>query len=61
VCVTTGAPLTATSRRPTPAPRTHADGYLPFNVSWYRKHFTVDASMAGQNIWLDFDGVYRNR
>ncbi len=35
-------------------------GYLPFNISWYRKHFTVDASMKGQMIWLEFDGVYKN-
>jgi hypothetical protein len=35
-------------------------GYLPFNISWYRKHFTIDASLQGQNIYLDFDGVYRN-
>jgi hypothetical protein len=44
----------------TPVPtadRNH--GYLPFNFSWYRKHFTVDADWSGQPVWLDFDGVYR--
>ena len=44
----------------TPSPaadRNH--GYLPFNFSWYRKHFAVDASWQGQPVWLDFDGVYR--
>lgn len=35
-------------------------GYLPFNVSWYRKHFTIDAAAAGSVIWIDFDGVYKN-
>lgn len=40
------------------ADRNH--GYLPFNISWYRKHFTVDPSWQGQPIWLDFDGVYRS-
>lgn len=39
------------------ADRNH--GYLPFNISWYRKEFTVDASWNGKSIWLDFDGVYR--
>jgi beta-galactosidase len=35
-------------------------GFLPFNVSWYRRHFTIDASRAGSVIWIDFDGVYKN-
>eukprot|EP01084_Bolivina_argentea_P265989 451018_1 len=35
-------------------------GYLPKNISWYRKHFSLDSSYKGQSIWLDFDGVYRN-
>tara|TARA_B110000208_G_scaffold100574_1_gene125378 strand:- start:1645 stop:2721 length:1077 start_codon:yes stop_codon:yes gene_type:complete len=35
-------------------------GFLPFNVSWYRRHFTIDASHAGSSVWLDFDGVYKN-
>lgn len=39
------------------ADRNH--GYLPFNISWYRKHFTVDTTWSGQPVWLDFDGVYR--
>jgi len=30
-------------------------GYLPFNKSWYRKTFTVDAAAQGQLVWLDFD------
>lgn len=35
-------------------------GFLPFNVSWYRRHFTIDASRAGSVVWVDFDGVYKN-
>ena len=35
-------------------------GFLPFNVSWYRRHFTLDASQAGSVVWIDFDGVYKN-
>eukprot|EP01084_Bolivina_argentea_P271369 461727_1 len=35
-------------------------GYLPKNISWYRKHFTLDSSFKGKRIWIDFDGVYRN-
>ena len=34
-------------------------GYLPFNISWYRKHFTVDAAAAVGLVSLEFDGVYR--
>jgi beta-galactosidase len=35
-------------------------GFLPFNVSWYRKHFNIDASHNGSVVWIDFDGVYKN-
>jgi hypothetical protein len=45
------------------APTATADrghGYLPFNISWYRKHWTVDPLLQGAAIWLEFDGVYRN-
>lgn len=34
-------------------------GYKCYNVSWYRKHFDVDAALQGQMIYLTFDGVYR--
>lgn len=34
-------------------------GYLPFNISYYRKHFSVDAAWEGSVLWIDFDGVYR--
>ena len=38
---------------------TENHGYLPFNIGWYRKHFTVDSTAEGSNVFLDFDGVYR--
>ena len=36
-------------------------GALPRNVSWYRKHFTLDPSWAAADslVWLTFDGVFR--
>ena len=30
------------------------------NIGWYRHTFTLPASAAGQALWLEFDGVYRN-
>jgi len=35
-------------------------GYLPFNISYYRKTFTVPVDWMGQPVWLDFDGIYRS-
>jgi beta-galactosidase len=35
-------------------------GYLPAGVGWYRKHFTLPASMSGQRIFVEFDGVMAN-
>ncbi len=35
-------------------------GSLPTNVGWYRKTFAVDTNDKGRQLWLDFDGVYRN-
>ena len=29
-------------------------------IAWYRHTFTLPASDAGQALWLEFDGVYRN-
>lgn len=31
----------------------------PLQISWYRKHFNVDAAAAGGLVSLEFDGVYR--
>ena len=30
------------------------------NIGWYRHTFTLPANYAGQSLWLEFDGVYRN-
>jgi beta-galactosidase len=37
-----------------------ATGFLPGGLAWYRKHFTLPSSLAGQRISIEFDGVYRN-
>jgi beta-galactosidase len=29
-------------------------------VGWYRRTFTLSTNYAGQTMWLEFDGVYRN-
>lgn len=33
-------------------------GFLPGGTGWYRKHFTLPQSCAGQTLVLGFDGVY---
>lgn len=35
-------------------------GYLPGGTGWYRKHFTLDNTMQGKEIRIDFGGVYMN-
>ena len=35
-------------------------GSLPTGVGWYRKTFAIDSEDKGRQLWLDFDGVYRN-
>jgi beta-galactosidase len=35
-------------------------GFLQGGLAWYRKHFTLPSSLAGQQISLEFDGVYMN-
>jgi Glycosyl hydrolases family 2, sugar binding domain len=37
-----------------------ATGFLPGGLAWYRKHFTLPKSLAGQRISIEFNGVYRN-
>jgi beta-galactosidase len=44
---------------PTAGPNTTAGtGYLPGGLGWYRKTFTLPASMAGKMLSIEFDGVY---
>ena len=34
-------------------------GYLPKNVTWYRKHFNLPADWKGKVIWVYFEGVFK--
>jgi beta-galactosidase len=35
-------------------------GALPAGIGWYRKEFTIDPSWKQKQVFIDFDGVYRN-
>src|SRR5207244_7923122 len=35
-------------------------GYLPLDVGWYRKHFSILESDRGKILKLDFDGAFRD-
>ena len=35
-------------------------GYLPGGIGWYRKTFQMAESERGREIFIDFDGVYRD-
>src|SRR5437868_217816 len=35
-------------------------GFLPGGVGWYRKTFRMDPAAAGKNVFIYFDGVYKN-
>ena len=35
-------------------------GYLNGGIGWYRKTFTLNKSLKGKKVFIDFDGVYRN-
>ncbi len=37
-----------------------ATGYLPGGIGWYKKTFTTQKSWAGQQVYIYFDGVYKN-
>lgn len=41
-------------------PATAGGGALPGGIGWYRKAFSVSASAQGRQVFVDFDGVYRN-
>lgn len=41
-------------------PTTQAEGSLPAGIGWYRKTFLVPNSSKDKNVFIDFDGVYRN-
>ena len=44
----------------TAAPAEQESGYVLGGTGWYRKSFTLDESMQGKTISIDFDGVYMN-
>src|SRR5947199_299039 len=35
-------------------------GFLQTGLAWYRKHFTLPRSLAGQRLSIEFDGAYTN-
>ncbi|MBK7172083.1 MAG: DUF4982 domain-containing protein [Bacteroidales bacterium] len=41
-------------------PATTGGGALPGGFGWYRKTFSIKKPQAGKQIYIDFDGVYRN-
>ncbi len=41
-------------------PATPGGGALPGGVGWYRKTFLVSAASKNKQVFIDFDGVYRN-
>ena len=34
--------------------------YAPSGVAWYRKHFTLDSSLSGKRVYVEFDGIMEN-
>lgn len=42
------------------APATNQGGSLPGGIGWYRKSFTVPASVKDKVVNIEFDGVYKN-
>lgn len=34
-------------------------GYIPTNITWYRKHFNLPSEWNGRSIWIYFEGVFR--
>jgi beta-galactosidase len=42
------------------APSTGRGAYLPSGIGWYRKHFTLDQSLSGSRVFIEFDGVMAN-
>ena len=41
-------------------PATNQGGALPGGIGWYRKTFTVPASVKNRNVFIEFDGIYQN-
>jgi beta-galactosidase len=41
-------------------PSTTNEGALPTGIGWYRKAFVLPAASIQKNVFVDFDGVYKN-
>jgi beta-galactosidase len=41
-------------------PATPNEGALPTGIGWYRKTFTLPADAKEKNVFIEFDGIYRN-
>ena len=39
---------------------TQAEGGLPAGIGWYRKSFVIPTSAQNKQVFIDFDGIYRN-
>ncbi|GAB4024466.1 beta-galactosidase GalB [Spirosoma gilvum] len=39
---------------------TTQEGALPTGIGWYRKTFSIPATVKGKNVYIEFDGIYRN-
>jgi beta-galactosidase/beta-glucuronidase len=37
-----------------------ATGYLPGGIGWYKKTFTANTNWQGKQVYIYFDGVYKN-
>jgi beta-galactosidase len=42
------------------AATTGRGGYVPSGIAWYRKHFTLDPSYSGKQVYVEFDGIMEN-
>lgn len=41
-------------------PTGRGGGYLPAGIGWYRKTFTLPGSEKDKEVFIDFDGIYRD-
>ncbi|QNL52262.1 DUF4982 domain-containing protein [Olivibacter sp. SDN3] len=41
-------------------PATNQGGALPGGIAWYRKSFAMPITEQGKEVYIDFDGIYRN-
>ena len=41
-------------------PKVGSQGYLPREIGWYRKTFSVPSADSGKKVFVEFDGAFRN-